>query len=314
MESKGIKGVDMDITIEKTSSSMSVKSRVSDVHTILKYSDYVSLILVLRNNLGKKVDRKRWDNVEVAWEEEASKSDDVEGRNILYAISARYVRYGQKKISREDAAKSLPVDVEFHCGGLSLLLRRDDDLMLSALDQDVVYLSLYGLDVSLKRMEDNRRSIAASIGKVFLFDVRGRTARGADRIASYNVIVEGYTAPDKSDRFDSQVVVTADSTGSESSVSFVVNRLSVAALLKPMEELIAFLGCEWNLESHLPTKMSKTEIAETNTENLDQSGGVSAPRAPHSLQLKLVLHFPRLIFVADESNKKSRALVLEWYV
>ena len=154
----------------------------------------------------------------------------------------------------------------------------------------------------------------------------------------FSVLAEGY-APDE-DKDDSpenipstdgpQLVITVDrcpisSVGSIGSLTeselpddtkvtvarVVINYLSVNALVRPFQEVVAFLSCGW------PSATVRLQTLE-NTEALMKNKGkeeISYPSSGTSsinrvFQLKLVAHYPRVFFLADESDPHSRALVL----
>ena len=156
----------------------------------------------------------------------------------------------------------------------------------------------------------------------------------------FKVLVEGYDAlaesgdPEgfaltNSDALDSskgpQFVVSVDTCPASSTAGFgslsesglppdakvtvarvVINHLSVNALVRPFRDIAAFLSCEWNSDlddspPHLsPSEQSKKVTAEDGTVVTKGKG----------IELKVVSHYPRVFFLADESDPHSRALVL----
>ena len=163
----------------------------------------------------------------------------------------------------------------------------------------------------------------------------------------FHVLAEGYAPDDEkvasSSRPDGaadgpQFVVTVDrcpasSTGVIGSLSdyqlprdskvtvarVVVNFLSVNAMIRPFKEIVAFLSCQW--PSRYSHKISPTEPGEEKKEinsgvTDDEIETRTTPNRGESrgFQLKLVAHYPRLFFLADEGDPHSRALVLRGYV
>ena len=159
----------------------------------------------------------------------------------------------------------------------------------------------------------------------------------------FSVLAEGYTPSNNdgsdgaevsgSDEGGPQLVVTVDrcpatSAGAigshaecqmpkDSKVTIariVVNYLSVNALIRPFQEIMAFLSCAWPTNNvctrpvpSIRGGLSRIKIT-TETEGMKRDNS-SIPESS-GLQLKLVAHYPRVFFLADESDAHSRALVL----
>ena len=154
--------------------------------------------------------------------------------------------------------------------------------------------------------------------------------------SAFSVIVEGYapaeadaamSGPSNQDQPDPQLVLTVDtcpasavgSIGSPFANEFqteqvtvarmVINYLSVNAMIRPLREIISFLSCAWSPNNEPVVSVTKTGAnkppgAETSSNNSNKS------KSSSGFQLKLVAHYPRIFFVADESDAHSRALVL----
>lgn len=137
--------------------TISMRGKLSFVDLTLKYSEYVLLRAVLRDNIGRDIDMNQWDNIEKAyWMEEArietmgydgdNRMSRVETQNdtsgvgrVTYASDARFIRYGKKAETQQHeslAERGLPagsdekpgLDFKFDLDGLSLTLHRDDAL------------------------------------------------------------------------------------------------------------------------------------------------------------------------------------------
>jgi hypothetical protein len=151
---------------------------------------------------------------------------------------------------------------------------------------------------------------------------------------AFSVIAEGYTSVENEgtgsisldrDQYEPQLVLTVDTcpasaVGSIGSTipndieaervtiaRMVINYLSVNAMIRPLREIVSFLTCAWS-----PDKLEaspETKKADANVEGNDHTV-VKVSKASSGFQLKLVAHYPRLFFVADESDPRSRALVL----
>ena len=59
--------IDISLDMKAAMSSITMACRLSDVVVHLAYMDYVTLRSVLRENVGRKLEKKSWDNLEVAW-------------------------------------------------------------------------------------------------------------------------------------------------------------------------------------------------------------------------------------------------------
>jgi len=319
VEAAYFSNIDIAVQIEKTPKTMIGQAKLSEVRIDLKYTTYLCLMLVLRQNLGKKVDRNKWDNVEVAWEEEASRSDDFDSvalfrfsRDVEYSSSARHVRFGQNRTPGPKTKALSVLDFQLQCGKLSLLLLRDDDVTAARnIAKEMALFCINGLEFTAKRREDASLSITASAGKIFVFDIAERSGKCQEQPAQQplncSVLVEGYSGG--SDAFDSQVVVTLDKAGGNSSIGVVVNYLSLAALIRPIEDIAAFFACDFPATA--PTAPFLNETGLTHSSDAAPSGQNHDSFVEQQLQLRFVLHYPRLIFAADENDVNARALVLQ---
>ena len=75
MDSAILSNIDMSIEVSKTESLISLATKLSDVHISLSYTNYVTVLHVVKENIARRLDKKRWDNLEVAWEKESSGED-----------------------------------------------------------------------------------------------------------------------------------------------------------------------------------------------------------------------------------------------
>ena len=133
MDSAILSNIDMSIEVSKTESLISLATKLSDVHISLSYTNYVTVLHVVKENIARRLDKKRWDNLEVAWEKESSGEDGTMAdlyqysKYISYSTSARHVRYGRKKQSSpsESLAK---YDIKLCFDHFSAVLSRDDPI------------------------------------------------------------------------------------------------------------------------------------------------------------------------------------------
>lgn len=167
---------------------------------------------------------------------------------------------------------------------------------------------------------------------------RKGNGKGPRRPCPFYVIAEGYAPDDEGNRTTHsgqgkqdgpQFVVTVErcpassarSTGSiadlelprDSMVNIagiVVNFLSLNVLIRPLKEALAFVACEWPLPRH--HKMNSVQETEDggHAKHSTSSATVGKIGKSEGLQLKLVANYPRIFFLADESDEHSRALVL----
>lgn len=325
--------VDVSFEAAKTSSLVSVSCHLSDVNVHLAYSDYVTAFIVLRENIGRASDKKSWDNLEVAWEQETASDDktiqlEPFSKEVSYAADARHVRYGTKK--KPVAKRVKPsYDFRFRFNALSVLLRRDAALRSSdpLIEYDMVLLRGDGFEASMTSSSDGDQSLEFSLHRIFVYDLgdSGRMLRGArdgvhgkGRPSAFSVLVDGYSPPEKEGgsggHLDAQVIASMDrhsSSPGDVKVSILINYLSIVALAQPFEEVIAFLSREWPVSDLAQALSTDTESLDGHVgESPDDTAGGSVVSSAKSLQVKFVLHYPRFVFVADESDPHSRGLVL----
>jgi hypothetical protein len=214
---------------------------------------------------------------------------------------------------------------------------------------DVVLLRVENIETTLTTTHSGDRSFHLSLYRMGVFDLGdlGRLARhnyyqnmldfnSPKKIRSpsaFCVLAEGYSSSDKLDSENmndgaAQLVVTVDtcpassigSVGPIQSIDLgservtiarvVVNHLSVNVLVRPIQEIVSFLTCAWPL----PQQHDSSVLLQATHEDGAAPSPTSFKGKPDTkssgFQLKLVAHYPRIFFVADESDPHSRALVL----
>lgn len=157
----------------------------------------------------------------------------------------------------------------------------------------------------------------------------GRKAKRANRYpCAFAMIAEGYNqsgGASEGNDIEPQLLLTVDSCPS-TSVGFVrdantqdldkvtvarivLNCLTVNALIRPLREVASFFSRKWSTvavdDATEPLSRPSAVVV-----TRDQSKRDGARTSSLGIQLKLVAHYPRLFFVADESDVQSRALVL----
>jgi hypothetical protein len=335
---------DVDVTIDVSrdiADNTVAACCFSDIFARLSYTDYASFVYVVRDNLGRKIDRTQWDNVEAAWENETisevSSFTHESPRafampsfsmDVAYSSDARRVRYGQGRRSAPHK-RAARMDLTVALDDVSVVLKRDDGADYFAHQAyDMMLFRAQGFEASLTSVDDGS-SASFSIHRLFLFDTgaKGRRLRNMTSSGStipeesVVVLVEGYAPPQMnekrpSDKKSSQLIVRVDknclSGASEYRASIVLNHLSVAALFQPFQELSEFLRMDW---SRSPVNESfDTASLDGLTGDDQDTGQTNLPTAPNTeerrFHVQLVLHYPRFILAATDGDVHSRALVL----
>jgi hypothetical protein len=303
-----------------------VHLRLSDVFARIARTDYILGLLVLRDNISRKIDRSQWDNLEVAWEEQGSvdsprHAESLYSKEVPYAADARRVRYGVKK-AHDDRVQHPRLDVDIHLDDLAVVLRRDDptDTNVNGIAYDIMLFRGKGFEATFSSF-DGGDSSCFSIRRILVLDLggQGRMLRSGaleleDQTQSMvTVLAEGYTAPgsmkphrqqDEHAQVDARVDRTISTTTTETNLSLVINHLSVAALIRPLQDLMGFLDVKVLSLKPDPADESVQDTTDTGDEPL------YAASSSKIYQIRLVLHHPRFVFVAHEADPHSRALVL----
>jgi hypothetical protein len=385
--------IDLDVVLRKPTVSRratTVRGKLSCFETCLSYSDYALLRAILRDNVGLPVDREKWDNVEKAFwmesrectlENVEKKEQRVDGglQKVHYSTSARFVRYGTgSKKSLEAVAGSqdanvgrIPdsfaektLDLRFDLAGLSIKLRRDDDIdgmspvddFALAFHYNVILLRVEIVEVLTTLNSNGDMSFNLSLFRLGLFDLgdEGRLKReqyycsladqelgrlgmkrqNTRKPCPFQVLVEGYDASTvdvssttSSMKMGPQFVVSIDTCPASSNTGFgslsesspppdskvtvariVINRLSVNALVRPFQEVVDFLTVQWGSSAKDPGKVLN-HVKKADRRVSADAGEVTP--SGRGFELKLVAHYPRVFFLADESDAHSRALVLQ---
>jgi hypothetical protein len=382
--------VNLDILLRKPTAkgrTLTVKGRMSCFVVALCYTDYALLRAIISDNVCRRVDTDKWDNVEKAyWMEEAKENygdaaHDVHRTRLAYSSNARFVRYGKggkkgqnksgKKASgissfeASDASSTNTMDVRFDLAGFSLKLTRDDIIegilddedLAKAFHYDMVLFMVEIVEVVATKNSAGDISFNLSLFRTGLFDLgdKGRLIReryycslpnqndvgktnGLRQPCPFHVLAEGYTSSKEYDSLEKsdtdhepQFVVTIDTCPASSSSTFgslsecglspettvttariVINYLSVNAMVRPFREIVDFLTCKWPTPFDEAPTCSRAVQHSSSEECRDnqESASVVTKNRSSGFQLKLVAHYPRVFFLADESDAHSRALVL----
>lgn len=364
--------------------TLSIRGKMSCFEVTLQYQDYALLWAVVHDNIGRRINTDKWDNVEKAyWMEEksADRQNNIEGSEnvadvntqVAYSSNARFVRYGKggkkARSSLNDQTLSAQpgnismntLDVRFDMDGLALKLRRNDfphgiieDDIATTFHYDFVLLRVKSVEVLTTANANGDISFNLSLFRIGLFDLgdTGRLIRQRYYHALPNgdkqkqkplkqscpfvVLTEGYMPADVSDlgqsgRDGPEFVVSIDTCPAVSTTGFgplsgaglpsdtqvtiakvVVNYLSFNALVRPFQEIAAFFSCEWpNSVKNCPKLTKVDEVESRINEKLKGRKNDLIHDFFQGFQLKVVAHYPRVFFLADESDLHSRALVLK---
>lgn len=183
------------------------------------------------------------------------------------------------------------------------------------------YIKLYEMDVyDLGEEGRNCREILQSSGAE-LKELMHR------KPSVFPVIAEGYdpieTLEGSADA--PQLVLTFDNASGGCPVArLVVDCLSLNIVLRPLLEIMEFISCSWSTKqiesTHLQTDkftvtpkstvMKKSTVSRENFFWNKSDKGKKNDSSEDGFQIKLVAHYPRVFFLADESDLSTRALVL----
>jgi len=92
----------------------------------------------------------------------------------------------------------------------------------------------------------------------------------------------------------------------------VVNYLNLNAIIRPFRDIADFFSCSWPIRSKISPQYQRVgRIEQHATEKKKSSDNAKKEEYLRGFQLKMVAHYPRVFFLADESDLNSRALVLK---
>jgi hypothetical protein len=323
--------VDSEVDIEICGTFSKLRCSLSALVCRLSYVDYLSLKCIVQDNFGGENNRHQWDNLETACEEELSKKDTTDDESlinsteIVYSSSARVIRYGHSKNSR---AKLASIHASICCGSLGLILRRDDNVNPDS-SYDMIALRGEGIECEFGRKEEGELWLNLTLSQMFAFDLGriGRQVRsnractnGTLATDALSVLVEGYSSSsvDISD-VDSQLVVKLERDPADSgtvNLVVIVSFISITALLEPIQDVLNFLTCRWELdfirEIAKNKSMSNGEASSGDEEHTTRLFFLSSFRS--KICVRFVSHYARFIFSANEHDIHSRYLILKGYV
>lgn len=328
---KVLENIDVLLYTQKMADGrMEVKCGVSDVLARICYTDYVHTMRVIRENIKLHGNSTQWKEVGFDWERDDA---DEEGENESTLISVspsksgesvpsgRLVGFGENTSKNLSATSAGAIEVTFALSDVSIILRRNDVGPESFVEYDMVLFRGEQFDLAVTSSKEGETA-SFSVKRMFAFDLgeQGRVLRSTRSYSGAEVgpmpiaiLIEDYSSPEQTPRSeengeDSLVMVRLDRpkiNSADTKISIVVSRLSLAALFRPLQEITEFIGEAWSK----PEEGLLLEQQESpNQQDRDLEVKEDLPR--RSLALRFVLHYPRIMFVADEGDPHSRSLIL----
>jgi hypothetical protein len=324
--------ISLKLNVERTPQVLSLACYVSSIDIFLAYTEYICLRQILRWNMLRKINKKRWDNLEVAWEKELNAVEHL-GENgsyskgVVYSENARHIRFGQER--QKDPLPAQKVKFGVSLDSMSITLRRDDHCDGSSVSY------AYNLSCARSRRfeltfnrDEKCDHLSLSVKNLDLKDLgeKGRYAYGhfpvtksEHDLSVFSTILDCYSPSEKlmeaagtSTNNDSQLIATLyihSSPSIEKRLTVVVNGLNLVVLPRPIDDIIQFCCCSW--PSHMANRFESSHTLSIKGTHLTDEDKIEPIIAATQsiLQVKFVLHYPRLTLIADESDAHSRALV-----
>ena len=312
-----------------------IQGNLPSLNIHLKYREFMMLNLISAENFGARIDSSNWDNIEKSyWQSEddtllgdATPKDQYE-LNLIYADSARYVRYGEARNTSSENQMKIGFSVET----IQITLHRDDWLEnldkenASLLCYDICKFTIDNAFVEIVKRSNGNKKTSISLADMSFTDLGdyGRLARelylgSADSNrppCAFSVVAQGY-GESSADPLVSLVLSTHtfypegdDAIGGrarvEKNIELKINSLSITVLPRSIDDVICFLRKTWSCpNSNLDMTNPLPSAAALKT---SEKGTTSTPT--DTLRFKFVAIYPRLILLADECDPFSRALVL----
>lgn len=290
-----------------------VRGGIKTFNIRLSYRDFLMLRLIMRENVGKAIDETQWENIEkIFWQTEGTAADGSSHTDtgVLYAETARYVRFGEKV-----AAKDTETRIEFLLESMNITLHRDDwfdnldEEHASYLCYDICKFSVQNFKAILIKRSAGSSSASFSLHDMSFTDLGdyGRLARdiylgGNEQKrppCAFSVVAEGYGESSQ----DPLLSLDVDTEGCTKKIDLKVNALSITLLPRSIEDVISFGSGKWHCPRLFETNQS-TDTVVPSKEDSDVTNSVG------SIQFKFVAMYPRLLLLADETDPFSRALIL----
>ena len=291
-----------------------VRGRIETFNIGLSYRDFLMLKLIMQENVSKPVDETKWENIEkLFWQTEGEPGGGASHKEtgVLYAESARYVRFGESKVS----TKETETKIEFLLESMNITLHRDDwfdnldEEHASFLCYDICKFSVQTFEANLTKRSNGSKSASFSLRDMSFTDLGdyGRLARdiylgGNEQKrppCAFSVVAEGYGESSQGPL----LALDIDTEGSTKQIDLKVNTLSITMLPRSIDDVISFGSGKWHCPRLFETNKSATTDVSTRTDS-------ESTKSVGSIQFKFVAMYPRLLLLADETDPFSRALVL----
>ncbi|KAL7566351.1 hypothetical protein ACA910_013669 [Epithemia clementina (nom. ined.)] len=306
------------------------KCGVSDVQARICYTEYVHLMKVSKENVGRPVVKSEWDflqpdDEDMAFEEGTEKDKSVVDSDPGSSLVSKLQEVSSNRNVETgiDEGSSCPFELTLALSDVAIILRRNDESPEAVVDYDMVLFRGENFDFMFTSSNEGETAVF-SVKRIFAFDLgeQGRVLRTTRSLSATEVgpmpiavMVEGYRSSEQSSTFrqndeDTQIMARLDrprGCSKETRISLVISCLSITALFRPLQELAAFLGQSWTLPERNCRAVEQYQNISNPSPTQDRKKS-DAPRRPVSL--RIVLHYPRFMFVADEGDPHSRALIL----
>jgi hypothetical protein len=221
-----------------------VHCKVTAMEFVLRYSEYMLLRAVLKENVTKKLDKTLWDNPE-----DTFTMDEDLPHTVRYSENARFVRYGNMRegdnAEREYLDESASVtkvttaiDLNFSLDGVTLVLHRDDSYPIQKGDMtgyDIVLFEIDDIHFHMNLNSDSTKTGTIKLNSFALTDIGdiGRLERESNdssqsalqrtklrNPSAFTVIAKGYNCHDPDGNIiqkDPQLIISIDTNASSSS-------------------------------------------------------------------------------------------------
>lgn len=291
-----------------------VRGGIETFNILLSYRDYMMLKLVMQENVGKSIDETKWENIEkIFWqtENEPPESSSHNDTGMLYAESARFVRFGESKVTSNDTETR----IEFLLKSMNITLHRDDWLdnldeeHASFLCYDICKFSVQNFEAMLIKRSNGSTSASFSLSDTSFTDLGdyGRLARdiylqGNEQKrppCAFSVVAEGYGESSQ----DPLLLLDIETEGITKKIDLKVNALSITVLPRSIEDVISFGSGKWLCPGLFEANKSATTFVSSNEQS-------ETKKSVGSVRFMFVASYPRLLLLADETDPFSRALVL----
>ena len=304
---------DTKITVMKptTEKVTQVKGGIETFNIRLSYREFLMLKLVMQENVSKPVDETKWENIEKIFWQTESESGEGPDSGVLYAESARFVRFGESKVTTKESE----TNIEFLLKSMNITLHRDDWFdnldkeQASFLCYDICTFSVKDFEATLIKRSNGSKSASLSLQDLSFTDLGdyGRLARdiylgGSDQKrppCAFSVVAEGYGECCHGPLLSLDVDIDENSK----KIDLKVNTLSITLLPRSIEDVISFGSGKWICPKLFEKSVSTTKVASPNAD-------FETTKPVGSIQFKFLTMYPRLLLLADETDPFSRALVL----